>query len=61
MGAAAPIAPTLTRALVHYIIYFFRAMPVMVLKVAFESAAVTAVGPIPALYEGQNVKANLLK
>ena len=36
-------------------------MPVMVLKVAFESAAVTGVGPIPVLYEGQNVKANLLK
>ena len=42
--------------------YFsYRAMPVTVLKADFENVAEMAGGPTPVPFEGQNVKAKLLK
>ena len=41
--------------------FSYRAMPVTVHKADFENAAEMADGPTPVPFEGQNVKAKLLK
>ena len=43
------------------VFFYYRAMPVTVLKADFENAAEMAGGPTPVPFEGQNVKAKLLK
>ena len=52
----------LQKGFFHYHMYFsYRAMPVMVHKADFENEAEMAGGPTPVPFEGQSVKAKLLK